>query len=224
DEHQIRRPRRAPAVPVVPGDPPDAPAAGGDAPWPVQRMRAGRTPASRGWTSAAPRRPVRNPRRPVVALPVTVVLALLAAFFGWVSAEPLWLAVGHGDRGTATITRCTGSGVGQRCVGAFRPATGDAEPRRVALLGLTPAQRAAGGDVPAQMVGAGSRQAYVGSDRPALHLRWGLGLLLVLLCGAGICWATGATRFARPRERRLAVLGSLLGPVLLASGFVVAAW
>ena len=51
-----------------------------------------------------------------------------------------------------------------------------------------------------------------------------LGLALVLLCGAGIVWATGATRLENRRARRWAVLGSLGGPVLMMLGFLAAAW
>jgi hypothetical protein len=140
-----------------------------------------------------------------------------------VSAEPLWLAVGHGDRGSATVTRCTGSGVAQRCAGEFTSADGTSS-TRVALLGVAGEQRRAGAVVTARMVDADSRQAYVEVHGLGLHLRWGLGLLLVLLCGAGIAWATGATRLESRQARRRAVLASLAGPLLLALGFFVASW
>jgi hypothetical protein len=186
-------------------------------------MRGGRHGSLHRSAVAAGRpAPPPAPRRTGRALVALVVLSLCAAFFGWVSAEPLWLAVGHGDRGTATVTRCTGGGVGQRCVGEFRGPDGFTA--RVTLLGVGGEARRSGTAVPARMADRDSPQAYVGDDRLALHLRWIVGLLLVLACGAGIAWATGATRLADRRARRRAVLGSLAGPLLLTVGFLVAAW
>jgi hypothetical protein len=191
-------------------------------PWPAPRMRVGR-PGSVHRSVLAGGRPAvpRAPRRTAPALVALVVLSLCAAFFAWVSAEPLWLAVGHGDLGTATITRCTGSGIGQRCVGEFRA---DGFTTTVALLGVTDGQQRVGAPVSARMVDRDSRKAYVGDDHLALHLRWTIGLTLVLLCGAGIAWATGANRLAGRRARRRAVLGSLAGPLLLTVGFLAASW
>ncbi|HEU5108765.1 MAG TPA: hypothetical protein VFT95_09430 [Micromonosporaceae bacterium] len=194
----------------------------GPALWPTPRMRAGRPGSvhrsvlARGRTAVPP-----SPRPTGPALAVLVLLSLCAAFFAWVSAEPLWLAVGHGDRGTAVITRCTGSGIGQRCVGEFRAADFTAT---VALLGVDDGQRRVGGTVDARMVDRDSRRAYVGDDHLALHLRWAIGLTLVLLCGGGIAWATGANRLADRGSRRRAVLGSMVGPLLLTVGFLAAAW
>jgi hypothetical protein len=185
-------------------------------------MRAGR-PESPRRDAPARERPPAEPRRTGPALTALVALALVAAFFAWVSAEPFWLAVGHGERGTATITRCVGDGVAQRCTGRFVAADGGVV-ARVVLLGVGEQHRAAGAAVPARMVDRASGQAYVGDDGLALHLRWTLGLLLVLLCGAGIAWATGATRLADRRARRWAMAGSAAGPVLLVLGFLVAAW
>jgi hypothetical protein len=197
-----------------------------DAAWPAPRMRAGRRTGSLHRSPSATTRtaPARSPRRAGPALTALVALSLLAAFFGWVSAEPFWLAVGHGSAGTATVDRCTGSGVAQRCVGRFAEADGRFVTARVTLLGVTDAERHAGAAVGARMVGSGSDRAYVRTDGLGLHLRWGLGLALVLLCGAGIAWATGATRLENPLARRRAVLASLAGPLLLALGFLAAAW
>lgn len=64
-------------------------------------------------------RPAKPPRHPVLGLAGLLVLTLLSSFFAWVSAEPLWLAVGHGERGTATVLSCTGGGIGLRCRGTF---------------------------------------------------------------------------------------------------------
>jgi hypothetical protein len=166
--------------------------------------------------------PPRPQRRPAVGLPATVLLALVATFFAWVTAEPLWLAFGHGQAGTATVTRCAGSGLGQRCVGEFTSTT-EFTPVPVALLGLPPETRRAGVLVPARMV-AGSRQAFVGVGSGDLHLRWLIGLALVVLCGAGIAWASGANRLNDVGSRRWATATSHAGPLLLTAGFLVAAW
>ncbi|HET8685005.1 MAG TPA: hypothetical protein VFM54_24495 [Micromonosporaceae bacterium] len=172
----------------------------------------------------------RGDRRRSVAggLTALVVLALLAAFFGWLSAEPLWLAVGHFDDGTATVTTCTGTGVSQRCTASFTTTDRAVTVERVAMLGAAPAERRAGAAVPARMVSAdrcgadpGSCRAYAAAH-PGLHLRWVLGLLIVLCCGLGIAWATGATRL--DRGRRTAVAASLTAPLLLPLGFLAAMW
>lgn len=152
-----------------------------------------------------------------------VLLSLCAAFFGWVSATPLWLAIGHGEQGTATVTACTGSGIGQRCVGEFTT-DGHGSTAKVAVLGLRDSQRQTGAVVPARVVDRESRQAYVVGDAVALHLRWVLGLLLVLVCGAAIAWVTGATRLESQLARRRAVLASLIAPLLLTVGFLAATW
>jgi hypothetical protein len=192
------------------------------APWPSPRMRAGRSGSVHRSVLARDRTAApREPRRTAPAMAALVLLSLCAAFFAWVSAEPLWLAVGHGDQGTATITRCTGSGIGQRCVGEFRT---DGFTATVALLGVADGQQRVGAAVSARMVDRDSRQAYVGDDHLALHLRWTIGLTLVLLCGAGIAWASGANRLADKRARRRAVLGSLAGPLLLTLGFLAASY
>jgi hypothetical protein len=58
--------------------------------------------------------PPREPRHPAVGLAALVTFALLAGFFSWVSAEPFWLALGHSRAGTATVSSCTGTGIGSR--------------------------------------------------------------------------------------------------------------
>ena len=167
-----------------------------------------------------PRQKRRDPRRPGSGLPALLALGLIATFFSWVSAEPFWLAVGHGHAGTATVTQCTGSGVSQRCAGSFTPVGGETVVRGVALLGVEPGQRATGTAAEARMVSAGSRQAYVGDTGLLMHLRWTLGFLLVLLCGLGIAGLTGAGRLETARARRTARLMSLGGPLLLLGGFL----
>ncbi|MFG1610700.1 hypothetical protein [Actinoplanes sp. NPDC049265] len=201
-------------------------AAAGNA-WPAPEMR------QRLATSAGPADPLRgkpparrplSPRGPVAGLLGLVTLALVASFFSWVSAEPFWLAVGHGDRGVATISRCVGSGVTQRCQGSFAAADGGFTVEKVTLLGVDAASRNSGAIAPARMVSPDSRQAYVGGTGLMVHLRWTLGFVLVLLCGYGIAGMTGARRLETARTRRNAVLISLAGPVLLLIGFLAAAY
>ncbi|GAA0817228.1 hypothetical protein [Spirilliplanes yamanashiensis] len=181
-----------------------------------------------GATATATRvRPVRRtaprtPLRPALGLGALLALALVGSFFAWVSAEPLWLAVGHSTTGTATVTRCTGDGVGQRCRGTFT-ADGRTVPS-VALLGVQPAQAQPGTRVTARMVSANSRQAFVGASGWTLHLRWLLGVLFVVGCGLGIASATGARRLENARARRRAVLLSNTAPLLVLAGFLVAAY
>lgn len=175
-------------------------------------------------------------RHPAVALPAVILFGLLAAFFAWQAAEPLWLAVGHGVDGTATVTRCrptdppvpVDAGSTElteptyRCV-TFTPPDRAFQAVDVTLLGAgSDAVRTEGATLPARMVTPDAGRAYA-TGPAGLHLRWSLGLLLVLACGAGIAWATGARRLDGRRSRRRAVLLSFAGPVLLAVGFVTAA-
>jgi hypothetical protein len=172
---------------------------------------------------ARPRPPARirtRPQRsPVAGLTWLVVLGLLAAFFGWFSAEPLWLSLGHGVPGTATVVDCSIHGINGRCAD-FTPASGALPATRVTLLGL--GRVAAGQHVAARMVSSGGWAAY-GGDRSTLYLRWVPGLVVVLLCGLGIAWGTGAYRLPG-RRRLIAVLFSVVGPLLLTAGLFVAAW
>jgi hypothetical protein len=163
-------------------------------------------------------------RSPAGALFAMVTLGLVAAFFGWVSAEPFWLAVGHGDQGYATTTHCRGDGLAQRCTGRFDTADGEFSVARVTLLGVSGEGRAVGAISPARMVSPGSDQAYTASAGALMHLRWALGFLLVLLCGYGIAEATGARRLRTRPARRRAWIGGFAGPLLLLAGFLVAAY
>jgi hypothetical protein len=173
-----------------------------------------------GWRHPGPRaRVARRPRSPMTGLTWLVVLGLFAAFFSWFSAEPLWLSLGHGVSGTATVVNCSVHGIDGRCAD-FTPAGGAYPTTRVTLLGL--GRVAAGRQVPARMVSARGWQAYAG-DRAGLYLRWVPGLLLVLLCGVGIALGTGAARLPG-RGRALAVLACIAGPILLAAGLFAAAW
>ncbi|MGI5214365.1 hypothetical protein [Plantactinospora sp. CA-290183] len=170
-----------------------------------------------------PARPPGPPRHPAPGLAGALLLALLASFFAWVSAEPFWLAVGHGDRGTATVTGCAGVGIGQHCRGDFSAVAGGRTVRDVRLVGVGGDSREAGSRMSARMV-PDSQKAYVGAGTALLHLRWALGLALVLVCAIGTGWVTGALRLADRRARRRAALVSVAGPLLLAAGFLTAAY
>jgi hypothetical protein len=187
-------------------------------PAPQQRDAGGlalavRPPLSRVQPPPA-RRHTRHTRRPGAGLPGLLLFTLLAAFFGWVSAEPFWLAVHHSDDGTATVTRCTGQHLSRHCTGTFTSA--DGRYRRLALpvVGNLPPT---GDAVPAQMTSHRGERAYVGD---AVQPRAAVGLGLLLLCGLGIAWSTGATRLPTARNRLLAVLASLAGPLLLFTGML----
>jgi hypothetical protein len=174
---------------------------------PVRQTRQPTTPVPR-----------RDPRHPAVGLAALVVFALLAGFFSWVSAEPFWLSMGRGKTGTATVSSCTGSGVLQRCLVTVQAAGFQAE--RVTLVG---AQGTKGETVQARVVGADARIAYAG-DSNGLHLRWLIGLGLVLLCGLGIAWGMGTNRLPT-RRTRLAALGtSVAAPLLLFVATLIATW
>lgn len=183
-------------------------------------------------TATLPDRPVprrepatavpRRPRRPLVGLPLLLVLGLLAAFFGWVGAEPFWIAVGHADRGTLAVTYCTGGGITKRCTGDFTAAGARHPVRDVALSGDAVADAHAGTRVAARMVGPSARTAYSG-DGLGLLLRWAVPLALIVLIGLLVAAATGAWRL-RGRHRFAAVVLSLLGPLALAAGITAVAW
>jgi hypothetical protein len=194
----------------------------------AERAAAGPLPAVSSHTAERVRRSrrgrrsaIRRPARPLFAL---ITLALMATFFAWVSAEPFWLAVGHGTPGYATTTACRGGGVAQRCAGRFDAADGSFAVARVTLLGVADGKRAAGAVTPARMVSAGSRTAYLGDAGLLVHLRWMLGFVLVLVCGYGIASLTGARRLDDARARRLMILASLAAPVVLLAGFLFAAY
>ncbi|SNY05703.1 hypothetical protein [Paractinoplanes atraurantiacus] len=179
----------------------------------------------------APRRSAGKPRhsRRSAGLPLSaqvslVALGLVAAFFAWVSAEPFWLAVGHGDLGNATTTVCTGTGVTQRCAGQFTADDGSYTIARVTLLGVEGTGRQPGAVTPAKMVSPDSQQAYLGGTGALLQLRWLLGFALVLLCGYAIAGVTRARQLPSARARRGAILLSLAGPLALLAGFLAAAY
>jgi hypothetical protein len=168
------------------------------------------------------RHPAHRP--PIAAMSSLIALGLLAAFFAWVSAEPFWLAMGHGDTGTATVTTCTSSGVTQHCVGQFAAGDGSFTIARVTLLGVGPGHRVPGTTSLARMVSPDSPRAYLGDTTPLLQVRWLLGFILVLFCGYVIAGVTGARRLPSARARRGAILASLGGPLLLLAGFLIGAY
>jgi len=173
-----------------------------------------------------PGRPVarqRRTRRPATGIAWIVVVAAAAAFLGWVSAEPLWLAVGRGIPGTATVTDCTGDGLGRRCLGEFAAQTGFTVDR-VRLLGVPPVDQAVGAELTARMLHRERDTAYVVADLVVLHLRWSVGWGLTVLLGVLLIWGSGARRLASAAARRGATAAALLAPVLLAAGFLAAAW
>jgi hypothetical protein len=166
-------------------------------------------------------RRVKPPRRPLLGLPLLVVLALVALLFGWLGAEPFWLAVHHGDAGTLTVTSCTGSGVGKHCLGRFVTADGHYTVGSVTMSGAQDAGRP-GAHLTARMVGRDGRLAYVG-DNTGLLLRWVLPLAAVVGCGLLIGLATGAWRL-HGRARFGAVTLSLLGPLTITACVLALTW
>ncbi|MGC1211791.1 MAG: hypothetical protein WA890_11080, partial [Micromonospora sp.] len=197
------------------------PPLGDDRP-PPQPRRTDRSPrlGSTAWKAAA--RPA-HPRDPLPGFVALVPLSLLTAFFAWVSAGPLWLAVGHSTTGTVVIAECTGGGLTQRCRGVFRAEDGRFTAHGVRVAGVPAERTATGTALPARMTGAKDDTAYADSG-PGRHLRWLLGLLLVVACTAGIVRWTGAGRLPDRRSRRWAVGAALAGPLLITAGFLAAAW
>ncbi|MFI6264590.1 hypothetical protein [Micromonospora sp. NPDC051006] len=164
-----------------------------------------------------------HPPDPLRGLAVLLALSLLAAFFAWVSAGPLWVAVGHSTSGTVVIGDCTGGGLTQRCRGIFAAEAGRFVAHGVRVSGVPAERTATGTTLPARMTGPHGGTAYVDTGI-ARHLRWVLGLLAVAGCGAGIARWTGSTMLTGRRARRWAIGVSFAGPGLIALGFLVAAW
>jgi hypothetical protein len=181
---------------------------------------------------AAPRPAARRPRESTTAgLVALILLGLLSAFFAWVTAEPLWLALGHSTPGTVTVTRCVDHGLNRRCAGTFTSADGRFTRTGVPVMGEVPA--VSGGEAapvsgggtapvgpvaaeavgaPAVMTSAGGARAYVNVD-PAS--RAAVGVALILLCGLAIVRATGVRRLPAGRPRGVATALSLAGPLTL---------
>lgn len=158
-----------------------------------------------------PSSPVRPARRggpragSTTGLVALVLLALVSAFFAWVTAEPLWLAVGHSQPGAVTVTRCAGD----RCLGTFTGTGKDFVRDGVPVMGDAPV---VGQTSPARMTSGRGIRAYVDVDPNSRAL---VGTALILLCGLGIVRATGVRRLPTRPTRRTATLLSLGGPLLL---------
>ncbi|MFG2053721.1 hypothetical protein ACGFI9_06770 [Micromonospora sp. NPDC048930] len=210
-----------------------APAGDGEVSWaPIEEVHWDGTPlreeprrADRPPAPASRRARTRrgHPPDPLAGLAALVSLSLLAAFFAWVSAGPLWLAAGHSTDGTAVITDCSGGGLTQRCRGIFRADADRFVAHGVRVSGVPAERTATGTALPARMTGPDGGTAYADTGI-GRHLRWLLGLLLVAACATGIARWTGATRLPDPRHRRLAVGAALAGPLLITAGFLAAAW
>jgi hypothetical protein len=158
----------------------------------------------------APPRPARRPHSsPVKGLFALVLCAFAAAFLAWVTAEPLWLAVGHSTPGTVTVTACDGDGIGRRCVGVFTGADGGFTRTRVPVMGDRPARTTG---APARMTSAGGTRAYVDVDAGG---RAATGVALILLCGLVITRATGVRRLPAGRARAVATTLAFAGPLAL---------
>jgi hypothetical protein len=168
-----------------------------------------------------PHRHRKVPRRPAFGLPALLVFALAAAFFAWVSATPLLLTAGHGKRGVAIVATCSVHGIDRSC--AEFVAADRSFSAAVTLLGPASTHASAGQKLDAQMVSRGSSLAYAGNSTDLL-LHWIPGVVLLVLCGFGIAWATGALRLTGRRARSLALLGSFGGPILLFAGMLAYAW
>ncbi|BCL15548.1 hypothetical protein [Micromonospora sagamiensis] len=197
--------------------------------WDGTPIRAGQS-ADEGRAAAAARARTRcrtrprvvRQRDPLPGLAGLVGLSLLAAFFAWVSAEPFWLAVGHGATG-AVVSDCTGAGLAQRCRGTFTATDGHFVAHGVRVSGSTADDRRAGGPVPARMTGPEGTTAYADGGG-TLHLRWLLGFGLVAACAAGIARVTGTAGLADRRARRWAAAVAAGGPLLVTLGFLVTAF
>ncbi|GAB3869714.1 hypothetical protein [Dactylosporangium cerinum] len=55
-------------------------------------------------------------------------------------------------------------------------------------------------------------------------MRWTVGLALILLCGAALCWATGAGRLGRFRTRLAAYALTVAAPLVLGLGVLIASY
>lgn len=163
----------------------------------------------------------KNPRSTPVALFSMIGLALVSAFFGWVSAAPFWLSVGHNVSGTVVVNECEASGIAPRCVGDFIPRGSDDKVPGVRVTGDVEAKRV-GETVSAHAVTSQSPIVYVGDDA-GLWLRWTLGLGLVVVCGFAIAAVTGSWRW-HGRARLVTVLVSIAGPVAFWLGAVALTW
>lgn len=168
----------------------------------------------------APKRVRRHGTRgPALGLTATIALTLAAAFFGWVSAQPFWLAVGLGHTGTATIASCDRD-LDSRCIGSFIADDGKFVTQTVRLSGVPDKLRRPDASMTARILHEDSEWAYVGS----LGMRWKIGVLAALLCCGMVPVATGVRRMrntSRGGRATLWVLG-VVGPMIVTIGVMAA--
>jgi hypothetical protein len=193
---------------------------------PLPRVAAPHVPELLPWAPAArPAHARRIPgpvRNPAAGLPVLILAGLIAAFLGWVSAQPFWISVGAGTAGTVTISSCAHG----RCTGSFSGSVsgGDFTADGVRLSSVPGELRKPGSTVAAHMLTPGSGWAYAG--RPAgLALRWQIGLAIVLGSAIAAGAATGIRGLRSCGRRRQLLLWAmtLAGPLALFGGALLAA-
>lgn len=192
-----------------------------DQTWPRDRLKAPTRRQLDSPTAPSRRRPVKDPRGPFFGLAGLLIFAVLATFLAWYAAAPLWLSLGHGSAGIATVANCPVSGLNRRC--ADFTAADHSFTARVALLGPESMNRASGVKLDAQMVNEDASTAYAGDDA-SLYLRWVPSVVLMVLCGFGIAWVTGASRLPLAGARWTARIVSVLAPVLLLAGMLAATY
>jgi len=172
--------------------------------------------ASRVTPGAATPRPQEGPAPRswlALALPFLLLLALAGAFFAWVSAEPFWLSVGHGEAGTAVVVASANG-----CRATFVGPT--ATKSTVELAGASSCT--VGASMPARMVSSSADRAYVVGG-PGLVLRWAIGYALVALCGLLVACVIGI-RPHRGWPRVAAVTTSLGAPLVVAAAILAFAY
>jgi len=179
-------------------------------------------------TVPAPRKPPAAPARPsprpvrksgrrsargarsLIAVPALLALLVTGTFVAGLSAEPFWLAFGHGHSGTATVVEGPA-----RCRATFVAADGSFSTSTVDLANTDTSGCVVGSTVPASMVSGGAARAFA-ADAVGLRLRWLVGAGLLLLLGLLIAWSTGAVRFRG--WRWLAAVGaSVAAPWMIAA-------
>ena len=153
------------------------------------RRRASLRRRPRDRTAAGPggRPTVRAPTKSLVAVPALLALLVTGTFVAGLSAEPFWLAFGHGHSGTATVVEGPA-----RCRATFVAADGSFSTSTVDLVNT---------DTSGCVVGSTCRRAWSRPARPApspptrsgCGLRWLVGAGLLLLLGLLIAWSTGAS-------------------------------
>ena len=189
-----------------------------DAAWPTATMHV---PSGHRPDTPVPirvrRKKVKDPRSPAVGLASLLLFAFVATFFAWFSAAPLWLTLGHGRHGVATVANCPVAGIDKRC--AEFTATDASFSATVTLLGPASEHVRSGTKLPARMVSDTASTAYAG-DADSLYLRWVPGVAIALLCGLGVAWSTGSFRLPSRRGRVVTVLFSLFTPIALIAGML----